>query len=194
MVQQVDLYLQAGSTTGRDVALHVVNAATVGNDITDALTLGRTNPQAPAAVIAGAVANIAGIVGKLYTGGARHILLLNSTDIGRTPQATALGALAASTATALSTQFNSAFSAQIVSLRAASPGLTIYLVDLGAFTAQVFANPSSFGFTNVTAPCVSLSPPSLCGTPGSFFFWDAFHPTEATGRLVAQRALTALGR
>lgn len=194
MVQQVDLYLQAGSTTGRDVALHVVNAATVGNDITDALTLGRTNPQAPVAVIAGAVANIAGIVGKLYTGGARHILLLNSTDIGRTPQATALGALAASTATALSTQFNSALSAQIVSLRAASPGLTIYLVDLGAFTAQVFANPSSFGFTNVTAPCVSLSPPSLCGTPGSFFFWDAFHPTEATGRLVAQRALTALGR
>jgi outer membrane lipase/esterase len=194
MIQQVDLYLQAGSTANRESALFVVNAATVGNDISDALVLGRTNPQAPATIIAGAVSNIAGIVGKLYAGGARHILLANSTDIGRTPQVTALGALAASTATALSAQFNSALNAQLATLRTASPGLTIYLLDLGALTAQVFANPSAFGFTNVTAPCVSLSPPSLCGTPATFFFWDSFHPTEATGRLVSQRALTALGR
>ena len=194
MVQQADLYLEAGAKTNRDVALYVVNAATVGNDINDALVLARTNPQAPATVIAGAVSNIANVIGKLYTGGARHVLLLNSTDIGRTPQVSALGAVASATATALSVQFNSALNGQLAAIRTASPGLTLYTVDLGALTAQVMANPSTFGFTNVSAACVSLSPPALCSTPASYFYWDGFHPTEATGKIVAQRALTALGR
>lgn len=194
MVQQVDLYLEAGSKSNRDVTLYVVNAATVGNDINDALSLGRTNPQAPATVIAGAVSNVAAMIGKLYAGGARHVLLLNSTDIGRTPLVMAQGATASAVASGLSAQFNAALAAQLPAIRAASQGLTIYAVDLGAFTAQVVANPSSFGFTNITSPCVNSVPASLCSTPASFFFWDGFHPTEATGKLVAQRALTALGR
>jgi len=194
MLAQVDLYLQNGSKTDREITLFVLNAATVGNDITDALTQGLTNPQAPATIVAGAVANVGTMVTKLYAAGARHILLLNSTDIGRTPQVTRLGAVASAAATALSQQFNAALAAQLPSLRSASAGLTIYLVDLGAFTAQVMANPSAFGLTNVTSACVVTSPPSVCAAPATFFYWDSFHPTQATGALVAQRALTALGR
>lgn len=194
MQQQVDLYLENGSKANRELTLYVVNAATVGNDITDALLLGRTNPAAPATVVAGAVSNVASIITKLYAGGARHIMLLNSTDIGRTPLVLAQGATISALASGLSAQFNTALAAQLPALRTASAGLTIYPVDLGAFTAQVTANPSSFGFTNITSACVTTSPASLCSTPASFFYWDAFHPTEATGRLVARRALTALGR
>jgi phospholipase/lecithinase/hemolysin len=194
MIQQVDLYIENGSKDFRDVTLYVIDAATVGNDIVDALTLGLTNPQAPATVLAGAVTNVATMVSKLYAAGARHILLVNSTDVGRTPQVVALGPLATTTATTLSQQFNAAVSAQLPALRTASPGLTIYPVDIGALTAQVAANPSSFGFTNVSAACVSLSPPSLCGSPTTYFYWDGFHPTQATGKLVSQRALAALGR
>lgn len=194
MLAQVDLYLQNGSKTDREITLFVLNAATVGNDITDALTQGLTNPQAPATIVAGAVANVGTMVTKLYAAGARHILLLNSTDIGRTPQVTRLGAVASAAATALSQQFNAALAAQLPSLRSASAGLTIYPVDLGAFTAQVMANPSAFGLTNVTSACVVTSPPSVCAAPATFFYWDSFHPTQATGALVAQRALTALGR
>jgi phospholipase/lecithinase/hemolysin len=194
MLAQVDLYLQNGSKTDREITLFVLNAATVGNDITDALTQGLTNPQAPATIVAGAVANVGTMVTKLYAAGARHILLLNSTDIGRTPQVTRLGAVASAAAAALSQQFNAALAAQLPSLRSASAGLTIYPVDLGAFTAQVMANPSAFGLTNVTSACVVTSPPSVCAAPATFFYWDSFHPTQATGALVAQRALTALGR
>lgn len=194
MIQQVDLYVENGSKNYRDVTLFVIDAATVGNDIVDALSLGRTNPQAPAAVIAGAVTNVATMVGKLNAAGAKHILLLNSTDIGRTPQVVALGALAAATATTLSQQFNAALAAQLPALRTASPGLTIYPVDLGALSAQIVANPTSFGFTNVSAACVSLSPPSLCSAPATYLYWDSFHPTQATGTIVSQRALAALGR
>lgn len=194
MVQQVDLYLETGSTSNRDVALYVINAATFGNDINDAVTLSRTNPQAAAAITAGAVSNVATMISKLYAAGARHILLLNSTDIGRTPLIAAQGATVAGLASGLSAQFNTALAAQLPAIRSAAQGLTVYTVDLGTLTAQVLASPATFGFTNVTSPCVSTSPASLCATPATFFFWDAFHPTEATGKLVAQRALTALGR
>lgn len=194
MVAQVDLYLEKGSKSYRDITLYVVDAATVGNDINDALTLSRTNPTAAAAVLPGAVNNITGIITKLYAAGARHVLLLNSTDVGRTPLVSAQGPVVAATATQFSTQFNTALAAALPAIRSASPGLTIYVADLGAFTAQVMANPSSFGFTNVAASCVVTSPPSVCATPASYFYWDGFHPTQATGKLVAERALAALGR
>lgn len=194
MVQQVDTYLELGSKSNRDVALFVVNAATVGNDIVDGVTLARTNPQAPAQILTGAVSNIASIIGKLYAGGARHVLVLNAPDIGRTPLVSAQGAVASATASGASAQFNTGLATQLAAIRTASPGLTIYTVDLGALNAQVVANPSAFGFTNVSAPCVVTAPPSLCSTPSTFFYWDGFHPTEAAGKLVAQRVLTALGR
>ncbi len=195
MVQQVDAYLANASASDRAQALFIVNAATVGNDINDALVQGLTNPQAPLTIVSGAVTNVVGMLNRLYAGGARHILLVNSTDNGKTPLALSQGALASATATALSTQFNAALAAQLPAVRTASTGLTIYLLDLGALTAQVLAAPTTFGFTNVTAPCLVFAPtPSLCTTPDSFFFWDAFHPTAATGRLISTRAIAALGQ
>ncbi len=191
MRQQVELFTQNAPAANRDRALFVVNGATVGNDIIDALSQALTNPQAAAATVTGAVGNVVAIVQALHAAGARHVLVLNSTDIGRTPQVRALGPVAVQAATQFSASFNAGLAAQLPALRALG-GLSVYLVDLGAFTAEVFANPAAFGFTNVTQPCVVLQPLSVCGTPGSFFYWDAFHPTAATGRLVAQRALAAL--
>lgn len=34
----------------------------------------------------------------------------------------------------------------------------------------------------------------MCTTPDSYFFWDGFHQTAATGRIISQRALTLLGK
>lgn len=194
MQAQAAQYLQSAPTAGRAQTLHVVNAATVGNDINDALLAGRTNPAAPAQIIAASVQNITTLVKSLYDGGARHILLVNSTDIGRTPLVAAQGAVVAGIATQLSQQFNQGLAAALPTLRSTSPGLTLYTLDLGALSTEVFANPAGFGFTNITAPCVVANPPSLCTTPDSFFFWDAFHPTAAAGRVVARQALVALGR
>lgn len=192
MVQQADAYLAASGTGSRARALFVVNAATVGNDITDALVLSRTNPQAPSIIIGGAVTNISSLITRLYNGGARHLLLLNSTDVGRTPLVRSAGPAASAAATAMSAQFNIALGAQVTTLRSSLPGVNLYVLDLGQLTVEVFANPATFGFTNITAACVSGA--SVCATPDTYFFWDAFHPTATTGRLVSQRGITALGR
>ncbi len=194
MMQQVDLFLAAPTavTGNRATALFIIDAATVGNDINDALVQGRTNPAAPATIIAGAVTNAVSMVTRLYAAGARNILLVNSTDIGRTPLVRAQGQLAIATATALSTQFNTALASQLAAVRSASAGLNLILFDLGAFSAEVFANPATFGFTSLSTPCFVSPAVPLCTTPNAFFFWDGFHPTAATGRWVSQRVIGAL--
>lgn len=191
MIAQVDAYLAAGAAPNRNRALFVPNTATVGNDINDALAQLPTNPNA-AAIPTAAVTNVVTMVQKLYTAGARHILVLNSTDVGKTPLVRANGAAAMQLATQFSTLFNGGLDTQLATLRTSNPGLTLYLVDLGRLTADVLAAPQTFGFSNGTTPC--LVGTTACAQPDGFFYWDGFHPTAATGRLVSQRALTALGR
>jgi len=194
MVQQVDVFLAAPNSGTRARALFILDVATVGNDINDALAQSFSNPQAGNTIIAAAVTNTVSMINRLYAAGARHVLVVNSTDVGRTPLVRGAGAAASAGATALSAQFNAAVAAQLPAIRTASAGLTLYLFDLGALTAEVFANPATFSFTNITAPCLVSAPPSVCSTPDSFFFWDGFHPTAATGRLVSQRAIAVLQR
>lgn len=192
--QQVDAYLAATNNKADAKALYIIDAATVGNDINDALVRSLTNPQAGVAIIDAAVSNTVSQVSRLYTAGARNILLLNSTDIGKTPLVRAQGALAMAAATQFSAQFNAGLAAQIPVLRS-SPGLKLSVLDLGALTTEVFANPSATGFNNITAACVNttVAPPTQCSTPDTYFYWDGFHPTAATGRLVAARAIAAVG-
>lgn len=190
MNEQVDAYLAATPGANRASTLFILGGATVGNDIIAALLLGATNPQAAVAIVSGAVTNLAGQINKLYAAGARHIVVLNSTDIGATPLVRGQGAFVAAAASQLSAQFNAGLAAQVTAIRTASPGLELVLVDVGALTAQVLANPSQFGFTNTTQACVSGT--TACATPDSYFFWDNFHPTAATGRLVSARAITAI--
>jgi phospholipase/lecithinase/hemolysin len=56
----------------------------------------------------------------------------------------------------------------------------------------VIENPSSYGFTNVTDACMTISPYTTCSNPSEWLFWDDFHPTTAGQHLVAQSFYTSL--
>jgi len=196
LVTQLDQYFMRVNFVSSASALFIVEATTVGNDIVDALTLAQTNPNAPATVLTGAVTNVVTIINRLYASGARHILVANSADVGKTPRAQALGPTAAAGATQLSAQFNGALAQQIAQVRAASPELSIYVLDVFALNSEAIANPAALGFTNATAPCFNdlVAPPTLCATPATYFYWDSFHPTATAHNLAAQRAIVAIGR
>jgi outer membrane lipase/esterase len=196
MVSQVDQYLTSVSFQANPQYLYVLDIVTVGNDITDALTQSATNPNAPATILTAAVANTFGMVNRLYAAGARHIVLTNSTDIGKTPRAQALGAAAVAGATAMSNQFNAGLAQQLPAIRAATPGLNLYFVDIAALTAEAMANPAALGYTNVSQPCLNdlLPAPTLCAEASTYFYWDSFHPSGTTHQLSYQRAVTAIGR
>lgn len=195
MVTQVDQYLTSVGFQANPQYLYILDVVTVGNDIVDALTQSATNPNAPATILTAAIGNVFSMVNRLYAAGARHILLTNSTDIGRTPRAQALGPTAVAGATQMSLQFNGGLAQQLPSIRAATPGLNLYFVDVGAFTAEAMGNPAALGYTNVTQACLNdlVQPPTFCGAAAAtYFFWDSFHPTARTSDLIAQRAVTLL--
>jgi len=58
------------------------------------------------------------------------------------------------------------------------------------------------GFGNATMPCfvppTQTTQASLCApdaaTQNTYVFWDPFHPTAGTGAVMAQYAITAIGR
>ena len=197
MVAQMDQYLARVNYQVSPQTLVILDGITVGNNIADALTqvLGG-NANAPTAVLTAAVTDIAGMVTRLYAAGARTIVVLNSVNIGKTPRITALNnPVATAGATQMSQQFNGALAQQFAALRASSPGLNLLLVDSYAFEAAIQAAPAANGFTNVTAPCFATTPaPSVCATPDTYYYWDTFHPTFATGQRLAQEVIRVIGR
>jgi outer membrane lipase/esterase len=153
--------------------------------------------------VTASVTDVVGILNRLYAAGARNIVVLNSPNLSTTPTAKALNnPLVTGLLFQMAAGFNSNLATQINNTKAVSPGLNIYLVDLFALQNQVAANPSAYGFANVTQPCfvqaTQTTPQILCSTDpavqNTFFFWDPFHPTYATGQLLAQRTIEVIGR
>jgi len=196
MAVQLEQYLASVGYASSPQTLYVVDGVTFGNDFVDALTLAATDPTAPTRILTNAVTSIVTIMQRLYASGARHIVLLNSTNLGLTPKAQALGAAAVAAGTQLSATFNGALAQQVPALKAISPGLNIYVVDVFALANQAAANPASLGLTNGTAACLDTSGPvpTICSNPDAYFYWDDFHGSAETHRQIGRLALKAIGR
>jgi outer membrane lipase/esterase len=196
MVAQVDTYLKDISAQANPQFLYMIDATTFGNNITAGLPLIQAGTITSTQLVTAAIGDVVGIVNRLYAAGARNFLVFNAPNVGATPLAQSLGATAAGAATQLSAGFNQNLAAQLNVLKANAPGMNIYLLDTFALEVQIKASPASFGFTNVTAPCVTTT--SLCGTTlatqNAYFYWDGFHPTNGVGTLVAQRAISLLSQ
>lgn len=142
------------------------------------------------------VGNIDSSINTLAGLGATNFLVLTVPDVGKTPAALAGGPLAAAAASALSGQLDTALAANL----AGFSGLNLRLLNTYALVDAIVANPGVFGFTNVTAPCVTGAVNFVGGTACSadinvqnqFLFWDQQHPTEAGHALVGNAALAIL--
>ena len=196
MTTQLEQYLASVGYTSSPQTLFVVDGVTFGNDVTDALTLAATDPNAPTRILTNSVTAMVTMMQRLYASGARHIVVLTSTNLGLTPRVKALGPAAIAAATQLSATYNGALAQQIPSLKAISPGLNIYTVDTFALAGQAAANPSSLGLTNGTDACFNTlaAVPTVCANPDGYFYWDGYHPTTAASRQLAQITLKAIGR
>jgi len=136
----------------------------------------------PAAIIARAVADEVAIITDMKLNrGVNTILAPGMPDLGLTPTYRAQGALVAAQATA----FTNAFNALLV---ASLPAGVLYF-DTAALMRQVVANPSAYGFANVTGACYDGT--TVCANPNSYLFFDDFHPTQAANALIARGFLAA---
>jgi phospholipase/lecithinase/hemolysin len=154
----------------------------------DYLGGGVTNPAGPLANIAQAIDDLAGL-------GAKNFLIGNLPDLGSTPLAGVIDGGAPGSKAGLS-QITQAHNAGLQALLNQRSNLNIQTLDVNSLFAKVVAQPSPFGFQNVTSSCVGFPTTSLklpsptCGDTN--LFWDDLHPTTKTHRLIADDALVAV--
>ena len=141
--------------------------------------------------------NVTDAVSTLESHGARHILVLNMPNLGRTPRAltdnSTVSPYASTAATLYSQDFNQTLGAKLSTLQG-SAGFNANIIQFDVFGAmnQVFNNAASYGFTNIMQPCLDTSTLSVCSDPNSYAFWDDVHPTAHLHRVLANEVLAAV--
>ena len=201
MQVQLEQVLQRIGFAANPQFLYLIDGSAFGNNIRRVSQMINANPALaatlPTQAVTQAATDIFNLGTRLYAAGARHVVLVNSSNLGLHPAVAGSGPQAVQLATAMSAGFNNALTAQVVpSLRANSPGLNLYYVDFGALANEIAANPAAFGITNTTAPCYPFftnANAPICGNPAQFMFWDELHPSAAVHAAAAQRTIAAIG-
>ena len=181
------------------------------NDLRDARSANPGSTAADAAARAAAAAttaaNVTNALALLAQAGARHFLISNLPDLGRTPEAASLGMVPASTDVTL--RFNADLAADAAFLDAQFQ--TVFGIDLDIRSLDFYGltndlyddglnhGGARYGITNVTTPCIAPGPfshqyffPDATGINCSVSaFSDPLHPSAAAHQLIGRLALAA---
>src|SRR5579859_201197 len=177
--EQVELYLTAHGGKADFNALYVILGG--GNDI-----LGTTSgsPDALGYQIALGIAESELV---LRRAGAQHFLIPNLFDLGLLPAARANASFASAASAATNKWLNT-----LLGLESLLEGIRITRTDVFSLLSEVKKDPTHFGFTDITNPCINPVTTSVCSDPDHTFFWDLEHTTEFGHAFFAVVAETAL--
>ncbi|MCO8144308.1 SGNH/GDSL hydrolase family protein [Rhodovulum tesquicola] len=158
-----------------------------GNDLRDAFRA--DDPAtAAAAAIGAAVTGIVTGVQALIAGGLGTVAVFGLPDLGKIPEALALGGEASAAATAATMAFNATLQTALTGI---SDGDVRY-VDIFGLFALVQDDSAAYGFTNLTTPCLVALQAGAAPDCTGFLFHDSIHPTQAAHALIADRFLAAI--
>jgi phospholipase/lecithinase/hemolysin len=167
---QISNYL--GSNTANASTLYSVWGG--GNDLMDNLSV---NTQT-------IVNNLVSHVTTLSNAGARFIIVPNLPLLGEIPKYRTTANRTAYNN--LTSTFNTQLASAMTTLDASLPA-KIYQVNVEQMFTEVLANPSAYGFTNVTD--VAYNGSSTVANPDQYLFWDNVHPTRIGHQQLASRAV-----
>lgn len=167
--QQLTDYL-ASRTPGAD---ELITIWTGGNDFLD----GQTDPNVPAN-------NVQTLLNRLATAGAKNISVSNLPPLGETPRYNTT--VNRATMNTRSAQFNAALSSRLDTFAAANPSISLFRIDVSGFFSSVLANPSAYGFTNVTDRALNGS--TVVPNPDQYAFYDDVHPTRVAHGMLGTLA------
>ena len=194
--QQVAAYFTNASSHGiaDPNALYFVLSG--GNDVRQAAlnNLGTTG-------ITAGVSNEVSAIQLLINEGARSVLVVNVPNVGVIPEFAQDHPTQAAAATSLSQQFDASLASGLSGLTRPT-GTIVNLFDLYAFNSAVITNAASYGITDTVDRCFTNTPltplaTSACGVNGAnigtYFYWDAIHPTGKVQALAGNALAAALG-
>jgi outer membrane lipase/esterase len=197
---QLGMYLQATGGKADPNALYAVWGG--ANDVFYNVAMaqfGLLTPDQVQANLQTAAATELGMIQSLGQAGARYVMVFNLPNIGLTPSALAAGPQGAAQLTGLSLLYNNTLNTGL-----ANAGVNIIPVNSYAILNEIVADPSRYGFTNVTQPactggdgssfeCLPAGTPGATvtyqpGTESTYLFADGVHPTTAAHAMLAQYA------
>ena len=166
------------------------------NDLFDGIAGGVV--AATVSAVAAVVSVAQGIARLQSDYGVEDFVVFNLPDLGRTPLFNLFqpaGQPLASAATGL-------FNLTLDGAAGAIPGATITEIDISALFDSLFADPSAFGVSDVTLPCVfptqaaadAFGQPLVCdaATAEQRAFFDQVHPNDLLHRAIAAEVRGAL--
>jgi phospholipase/lecithinase/hemolysin len=128
--------------------------------------------------------NIGSDITTLAMAGARQFLVGNLPPLNLTPAGLAQSPADQAALAQFSYYFNLGLQSEVKTL-ASDLGVQIRILDVNSLFNNATANPSKYGFTDVTDQAISSNPSGQ-----GYLFWDIIHPTtqadEFIGNLAAQ--------
>ena len=183
LLDQLGVFLQDFGNVAPSDALYVIEVG--GNDVRDLLF------GVPAGtVVPSALASISTSIQTLYARGARHFLVVNVPDLGKTPALLGIGA--GPVATAVTADFNDAVLFNVI-MPLQGLGIDIQVFDAFGTVQEIVGRGDAEGLTNVHSACITPKvPPFHCSNPHQFLFWDGIHPTTAGHAIIARKVAEQL--
>ncbi|MFI4962811.1 MAG: GDSL family lysophospholipase PlaA [Legionellales bacterium] len=140
---------------------------------------------------------------RLVEKGAKHILVVNLPDLGKSPAAIEFDSV--DTFTYFSNQHNAALDKTLGDLKQSNPDVDWLFFDMHQVFKDTIDHPSDYGFTNITSSCYNSalddsSKKSVLKLVASvrlqksfdacdgFLFFDLVHPTESAHKILADKA------
>ena len=202
---QVGEFLADFDGTAPPAALYVLWFG--GNDLRDAFALVRqeVQPFGPLAlpdalqlavdlILEPATASVRQALETLSEAGAHRFLVVHAPDISVLPALQGLPAEVRGIASGLTNAFNRNLRLTIADFESNDKAMRIVQFEVNGLLQAIFADPTRFGFENVTTPCLSFGTVDdpVCDRPKDSFFWDTLHPTRAAHRLIGDAAANCL--
>ncbi|KAF7075518.1 hypothetical protein CFC21_080291 [Triticum aestivum] len=146
------------------------------------------------------IQSLSGQLQSLYNLGARKVLFLGTGPVGCTPSLREMSStkVCSAVANAMAVQYNKAAEGVLSGMAAQHPDLHYALFDSSAALLRYIDQPAEYGFVEAKAACCGLGDmnakiactplSSYCANRSDHVFWDFYHPTEATARMLTATA------
>ena len=199
LVDQRNLFLAASGGVASPNALFVTWIGS--NDIQNVLDAALVNPSSLATattILEQSVSDLRSSIIALADAGARTFLVPTVPFLGLVPKYTGTNPLGLDTillGNTLSFAFNNAVDTMLLDLSQASGAPRLIRLETNGVFLQALLDPTAFGLTNVTEPCISgnpVAPGTACANPDQYLFWDSTHPTARTHEFLGDLAFAAV--
>lgn len=147
-----------------------------------------SHPESIEALSETSLANIRSATEQLIAAGAKHVMVVGSTDLSHVP------AVVQGNQVEHAKKYQQLLEQKLPVVLASLGSSTVTYFDHLAFSDALRANPVANGFKDLDTPCQVTYPDvkPACADPDAHYYWDEWHPTRKVHALAAQAMLNML--